>query len=341
MDVKDNILFTLPYDAAKYQEVISIADMNPNPNPNPNPDPDPRCSHSQSSLQTWLRSLMVNYPDLDLDLELLNPVIYLIGDLTEIGERGINLSGGQKARVAFCRALYHASETPLFVLDDITSALDAHVGRNILENAVLGYLSKKSRVVALNANYLLLPHADRVIVMEENIIIASGTPSEVLPRFEWLQTKGEENLEANGGEGEDNETNVTEGGSVIPGEAGSIVQDQDQEGVKGKALMSQEARGSGIMSLSTYISYFEYAGLCGGDLNFTIVLVTITLAEMVRIGADWWLAEWSAGTMITGKSTNWWVASYMLWTVGVGVFGLIRVLIFKENGGLGLLPRAT
>jgi ABC-type multidrug transport system fused ATPase/permease subunit len=49
------------------------------------------------------------------------------GDSTEIGERGINLSGGQKARVALARACY--ADAQVFVLDDVLSAVDAHVGR--------------------------------------------------------------------------------------------------------------------------------------------------------------------------------------------------------------------
>ena len=51
-------------------------------------------------------------------------------DLTEIGERGVNISGGQKQRVSMARAVY--SNSDVYIFDDPLSALDAHVGRQVL-----------------------------------------------------------------------------------------------------------------------------------------------------------------------------------------------------------------
>jgi ABC-type multidrug transport system fused ATPase/permease subunit len=48
------------------------------------------------------------------------------GDSTVIGEKGSTLSGGQKARISLARALYSNADT--YILDDILSAVDAHVG---------------------------------------------------------------------------------------------------------------------------------------------------------------------------------------------------------------------
>ena len=57
------------------------------------------------------------------------------GDMTEIGENGVNLSGGQKMRIALARAVYQQAH--LYLLDDPLAALDAHVGRDVF-NAVIG-----------------------------------------------------------------------------------------------------------------------------------------------------------------------------------------------------------
>lgn len=68
------------------------------------------------------------------------------GEKTEIGANGINLSGGQRWRVTFARALY--SRAGILVLDDIFSAVDAHVGRFIFEKGLTGRLNTARRILA-------------------------------------------------------------------------------------------------------------------------------------------------------------------------------------------------
>src|SRR5262249_33640741 len=73
------------------------------------------------------------------------------GDQTEVGERGISLSGGQKARLSLARAVYARADVYLF--DDVLSAVDQHVGRHII-NRVLGpkgMLCTKTRILSTNA----------------------------------------------------------------------------------------------------------------------------------------------------------------------------------------------
>ena len=62
------------------------------------------------------------------------------GDLTLLGEKGMNLSGGQKYRISLARAIYGRSDD-IYLLDDPFSALDAHVGKIIFEKTICGYLS--------------------------------------------------------------------------------------------------------------------------------------------------------------------------------------------------------
>ena len=88
-------------------------------------------------------------------------------DFTAIGERGINLSGGQKARVNIARALYAKDDVDLVVFDDPLAAVDAHVGKAIFEQAILHSLEDKARVVVFSSNYHFLSKFDKIIVVGE------------------------------------------------------------------------------------------------------------------------------------------------------------------------------
>ncbi len=98
------------------------------------------------------------------------------GDLTEIGEKGINLSGGQKARVALARAVN--SNTDIYLLDDPISALDANVGEKIMNECILEHLQEKTRILVTNALHFL-PMMDRVIYMKGGEILFFGTFDEL------------------------------------------------------------------------------------------------------------------------------------------------------------------
>jgi ABC-type multidrug transport system fused ATPase/permease subunit len=98
------------------------------------------------------------------DLELFDD-----GDLTEVGAQGISLSGGQKWRLTLARALY--SRAGVLILDDVFSALDAHVGKQIYDNALMGELAEgRTRVLATHHVSLCLPRADYAVCLS-----AAGT----------------------------------------------------------------------------------------------------------------------------------------------------------------------
>jgi ABC-type bacteriocin/lantibiotic exporter with double-glycine peptidase domain len=108
---------------------------------------------------------------LERDLEILPA-----GDLTEIGEKGINLSGGQKARISLARAVY--SDTDIIMMDDPISALDANVRKKIFKQVLVGLLKEKTRILVTHAiDFLHL--SDKIIVIKEGHIQAFGTFQEL------------------------------------------------------------------------------------------------------------------------------------------------------------------
>uniref|UniRef100_A0A158PA92 ABC-type glutathione-S-conjugate transporter n=1 Tax=Angiostrongylus cantonensis TaxID=6313 RepID=A0A158PA92_ANGCA len=98
------------------------------------------------------------------------------GDKTEIGEKGVNLSGGQKARLSLARAVYQ--DCDVYLLDDPLSAVDAHVGRHIFEKVLGpdGLLREKTRILVTH-RLSYLKSADEIVVLQDGIIIESGTYS--------------------------------------------------------------------------------------------------------------------------------------------------------------------
>ena len=100
------------------------------------------------------------------------------GDQTEVGERGISLSGGQKARLALARAVYARAD--VYLLDDVLSAVDQHVGRHLIENVLgpTGLLSGKTRILATNS-IPVLNEADSIVLIRDGSIVEQGTYDEL------------------------------------------------------------------------------------------------------------------------------------------------------------------
>lgn len=101
------------------------------------------------------------------------------GDQTEVGERGISLSGGQKARLTLARAVYARSD--IYLLDDVLSAVDQHVGRHLIDNVLgpRGLLAGKTRILATNSIPVLM-EAHFLALLREGKIIEKGTYEQLI-----------------------------------------------------------------------------------------------------------------------------------------------------------------
>jgi ATP-binding cassette, subfamily B, bacterial len=90
---------------------------------------------------------------------------------TLVGERGVKLSGGQKQRVAIARAML--KNAPILILDEATSALDSESEVAIQE--ALHSLMENKTVIAIAHRLSTLREMDRILVLEDGIIIEEGT----------------------------------------------------------------------------------------------------------------------------------------------------------------------
>ncbi|KAK8820600.1 hypothetical protein WA577_006656 [Blastocystis sp. JDR] len=98
------------------------------------------------------------------------------GDMCEIGDRGINVSGGQKARISLARCCY--SDSDIVVMDDPIAAVDSHVGKALFHKCIASYLKGKTRILVTNATQYL-HKCDYIIVLENQTISHQGTYEEL------------------------------------------------------------------------------------------------------------------------------------------------------------------
>ncbi|KAH6849996.1 ABC transporter type 1, transmembrane domain-containing protein [Chaetomium sp. MPI-CAGE-AT-0009] len=116
------------------------------------------------------------------------------GDETVVGERGISLSGGQKARVALARAVYARAD--IYLMDDCLSAVDSHVGRHIIDNVLgpKGLLSSKTRILATNSIPVLV-QSDYICLIKDGEITERGTYRQLTAMrgavFDLIKTAGQ------------------------------------------------------------------------------------------------------------------------------------------------------
>jgi ABC-type multidrug transport system fused ATPase/permease subunit len=97
-------------------------------------------------------------------------------DKTEIGERGVNLSGGQKARLSLARCAYFNADVQL--LDDPLSAVDPRVARVLFDEAINGVMGKSTRLLVTHQRQFL-PSCDKCLVLREGKVVAFGSWEEV------------------------------------------------------------------------------------------------------------------------------------------------------------------
>uniref|UniRef100_T1GTT3 ABC transporter domain-containing protein n=1 Tax=Megaselia scalaris TaxID=36166 RepID=T1GTT3_MEGSC len=102
------------------------------------------------------------------------------GDKTIVGERGVSLSGGQRARISLARAVYR--EADIYLFDDPLSAVDTHVGKHLFEQCIKGHL--KGKVVILVTHQLqFLQDVDKIFIVEKGKVTNQGS-------YEYLRESG-------------------------------------------------------------------------------------------------------------------------------------------------------
>lgn len=237
------------------------------------------------------------------------------GDATLVGESGSTLSGGQRARVALARALYHANTADIILLDDVLAAVDAHVAAWLVEHALKGPLLHGKTVIAATHSPLVLAAADVVVTIESGSIVgkeeratqrkdtssasSSGMQSrlfkagsEVLAMLRTRQSVPVSNGQALPVPGSDE---VLEAGNSAwaTSEPPPMDVPAANQGAELGPLQEEEAEEREIGHVKWHV-YKRYMSLQG--MWVPVTLVSLTLMQGTRNGSDLWLSYWVSHT---------------------------------------------
>ena len=102
----------------------------------------------------------------------------LLGYKTQVGERGTQLSQGQKQRIVLARALYR--ETPILILDEATSALDMETEKKVLQG--LRETRQGQTTIVISHRLSAIQDSDHIMVVEDNTVVESGTHETLMAR---------------------------------------------------------------------------------------------------------------------------------------------------------------
>jgi ABC-type multidrug transport system fused ATPase/permease subunit len=220
------------------------------------------------------------------------------GESTEIGANGINLSGGQKWRVTLARAIY--SRAGILVLDDIFSAVDAHVGRHIFEKCLTGELGAgRTRILVTHHVSLVEPRTKYLVELGDGRVLHAGLVTELQEDGVLAQIKSHEPAVASQNP-DDQATAVNSDDS-----ADEAVEPQGEDEADGNTLkkvtsktvarkfVEDEKREEGAIKRHIYATYLQDSG---GWVYWSFAILFFCSVQVITIGRSWWLKTWTGDT---------------------------------------------
>jgi energy-coupling factor transporter ATP-binding protein EcfA2 len=247
------------------------------------------------------------------------------GDRTEIGERGITVSGGQKQRLNIARAIYFDAD--IIIMDDPLSAVDAHVGRHIMDNAICGLLKNKCRILATHQLWVL-NRCDRIVWMEGGHIEAIDTFDNLMagnPGFQKLMSNTAVEEE------QEKEKEVDED------ELEEEKKDVKKKSKKAGTLMTTEERAVESVGLGVYVAYVKAAG---GYWVAPLIFILLVATQCANISTSLWLSWWTSDSF--DYPVGYYVSSHhcltFCHTSGLPMFADCRLLWTRSSSGPAHVP---
>lgn len=276
-------------------------------------------SLAYTSQKPWIQSLTIQENILfgaEFDSEKYNKIkeiscleddlkVMKYGDKTMLGDKGINLSGGQKARISLARALY--ADRDIYLFDDVLAAVDANIGKKIFQECFLTFLKKKTRVLITHALHYL-EKVDYIYVMDHGEIIGEGKFEdlknwevllEILKKFEEDKSFCEDEEKNKQNILNLNETSSNYNHEILK-DANNINNSNLLEKMSLNSevlsydaifdnLILEEERQYGHVTFSDVKAYVRYNG---GFCFFFFVILLMLIWVFLELSSNFWLKYW-------------------------------------------------
>lgn len=250
-------------------------------------------------------------------------------DLTLVGEKGLSLSGGQKARIALARAVYSGAE--VLIIDDVLSAVDNHVGSSLVREVFSkkGILAGRTVLLATN-NSTVLAHSDRVYLIEDGRLVEKASYKDVVEAPGRLQK-----LKAYFSTHSDippTDTGSNFRSFVFDSKLAEFTLDPLKTQLTKRSELPVEKTSKGGILREVYIGY---AKAC--SVPFVVFLAVLSiLTELFSVGTKLWLDLWSHKAPLgENKAVLYYVLGYALIGSSGELVKFARGWFIKTKIGLG------
>ncbi|XP_023233964.1 multidrug resistance-associated protein 4-like [Centruroides sculpturatus] len=210
-------------------------------------------------------------------------------DLTLVGERGVIMSGGQKARINLARALY--LDADIFLLDDPLSAVDVPVAKEIFEKCIIEYLKNKICILVTH-QVQFLNFATKILVLNKGRCKALGKYNELKNSEKYLGIALEKITSKQNIELPNPNSTFNEEETFYNKQVGTLHDNYDIINNEVKTIYnktSDKEEQHRILGLSVYKAYMN----AGARFPFKILIVfTLILSQTLLSFSDYWLIKW-------------------------------------------------
>ena len=228
------------------------------------------------------------------------------GDMIIIGEKGVNLSGGQRARVALARALY--ADADIYLLDDPLAAVDARVAEKIYDQCIgpHGLLSHKTRLLVTHQTQYLI-NADQRIIMDHGCIQIQDSINRVSLTYENIDHKDDES----------NQEDV---------DLTSLLDIVGQPTADTRSIITDEISIDGTVSWSIWLKLFTAPPM--GWFGLFLLIFIFFSCEVLYDGSNIWLWHWSSLSYADQRRLTIFAFIYLVFVLMTLIVAVVRANYF-------------